>query len=317
MIVSTSQYPNLDFPRLVLCENQDGSVQGVVMRASNPGERLVARLADRAAEPTEVAVLIGELRDLNPDDRWNEWRKDFNIDAESLDAAIAASPRSSSDQIGILLYRNSQWLDGLWTAPGKRYSDGDNPCFLSVADFYGIRASQATRDARAGIETVLANKVLSGDFDLLRKACDLVSSQPMPEKGAYESHPAIQAVCAWWNANAPENMQRAAYFRTYLWDAQNRVFLACDPEEPASGADVVATVPCYAVFFREGLPLTVLEFYRGRENNVANEWGVKTIYANGDEAYEIGADLEDVDEAFYTLRGLRHLNHLFSEVPAS
>lgn len=299
-----------NFPSLVLLETEGGRVTGVLMRDSHSGNT-DARLANAYAEPHEVEDLIEELTALAPDEQFMGWYKDCNIAADSIDAAIALTPESDAGQKHLFVYREMEWLWGLWNNPAKPHA---YPMKLSsVADFHGTRVSAAKRRSRGGLDVAKAKQTIPGDYDMLDQALALLSEDDGGEDSDFEAIPAIKALCDWWNTHAPEAMRPAGLFRVYVWKPNRRTFVAGDPEEPALQVDVLADIPAYAIFEREGCPTIALNFYRGRIFNTECEWGTQTYYANGEEAAQIGMDLGQVDEAFYTLKGLRAI-HSHSQI---
>lgn len=291
-----------NFPSLVLLEDDDGTVRGVLMRDSHSGD-VNARLANAYAEPHEVEDLINELTALAPDEQFMGWYKDCNITAGSIDAAIALTPESDAGQKHVLVYREMEWLWGLWNNPTKPHA---YPMKLSsVADFHGTRVSAAKRRSRGGLDVAKEKQTIPGDYAVLDEALALLSEDSDSAGADYEAIPAIKVLCAWWNTHAPESMRPAALFRVYVWKPHRRTFVAGDPEEPAVQACDLASIPTYAIFEREGHPTVALTFFRGRIFNKEDECGTQTFYANGEDGWQIGVDLDQVDEAYYALKGLQ------------
>lgn len=293
-----------NFPSLVLLEAEDGSVTGVLMHDSHCGNGN-ARLANAYAEPHEASDLIDELTDLASDEPFMGWYKDCNVSAASIEAAIALTPESDAGQKNLLVYREMEWLSGLWNNPAK--PNAFPMTLTSVADFHGLRVSAAKRKSRNGLDEAKVKQTIHGDYDVLDQALALLRPEDGEDGTGYESVPAIKLLCDWWNTNSPECMRPAALFRVYIWKPNRRTFIAGDPEEPALLSDVLADTPAYAIFEREGRPTVALNFYRGMVFNTEVEWGTQTYYANGEPAAEVGIDLDQVDEAYYTLKGLRAL----------
>src|SRR6185437_925447 len=296
-----------NFPTLVLLESDGGRVTGALMR--NPHcYSVTPRLAGAYAEPHEVEALIEILARLDTDDLFMGWYKDYNITAESLDAAIAMAPETDAGQKAVLLYRSSEWLFGHWHNPTK-----SNPLTMeltSVADFHGTRVSASKRKARSNIEPARDMKTLAGDWSVLDNVLGVLAEsatdyEQHPE--GFEAHPAVAALCNWWNTYAPESARSARHFRLYVWDADNSTFMPGDPEEPAVQADALAHIPTYALFEKHGRPTVAVAFYRGRAFNTDLDGATQTYYANGEEAWDIGQPLDEVDEARYALRGLASL----------
>ncbi len=296
-----------NFPTLILFEFVNGRVLGVLMRDSHCAQPDV-HLADVAAEPMEACRAILKFRRLVPDELFMGWYKECNIEADSLDAAIAAAPETENGQKGILIYRDAEWLNGIWNSPMKHQHCGLS--LSSVADFHGIRTSTAKRNSRTGIDVARQKQTIAGDYSVLDRALDFLdflSPENVGEKVNHEALPVVVTLCEWWNANAPQDMQLAATFRIYIWQEGDRAFVAGDPEEPPMQADIMAKMPCYSIFERQGSPTVAIVFYRGSAFNSKGEWGTVTHFANGEAAAEIGLDLNEVDEAYYAVVGLRAL----------
>lgn len=69
-------------------------------------------------------------------------------------------------------------------------------------------------------------------------------------------------------------------------------------------AGVLAKCGPFAVFEKPGAPLVAATFYRGREFNVARGGGSVVFSVNGEEAYDMGLALHEMDEAYYSALGL-------------
>ena len=294
-----------NFPTLVLREDEDGSVSGVLMRNPHCRDYRVS-FANNFVEPHEVDDLIGELNDLLANERYMGLYKDCDISAISLDDAIAQTPETETGQKDVLVYRKFEWLSGIWNNPQKPNAF---PLKLSsVADFHGLRVSRAKRNTRVGLDVAKAKQTIPGDYDVLCSALRQLPKIDAAEIGDYEAIPAIKMLCNWWNTHAPESMRPAALFRVYIWNQNRRTFIAGDSEEPALMAEVLAEIPAYAIFTRDGLPTVALNFYRGRSYNETHEGATHVFYANGEFGTDIGMDIAEVDEAFYALRGLRAIH---------
>lgn len=301
----TAKDSSNNFPLLILRELANGRVAGVLMREGSFGSA-EARFAAEYAEPDEAKQVLVELDSLSADECFlGTWYKECNIAADSLAAAIAATPETEHGQKHVLLYSGVEWLSGLWNNPSKPHA---MPISLnSVADFHGIRASEAKRCTRSGLEVTRLKQTIVGDYAVLDCVVGLLNPEDGQETTNYEEIPAVRSLCEWWNANAPEAMRSAAAFRIYTWEENDKIFVAGDPEEPAIQSDALAGDPSYALFESEGRPSVAVKFYRGRAFNTESEWGTQTYSANGEEAWQIGADIDEVDEAYYSVVGLRAL----------
>ncbi|MBB4517258.1 hypothetical protein [Paraburkholderia fungorum] len=301
------------YPELVLRELPDGRVTGVAMREMRSSFHVT--FAGKFAEPEEVERGIEILRRLGQNDTYGTWKKELDIDSASLDDAIASSPESSVGQKFVFLYRGNEWVWGIWNNPdhpkrseGLKHLAGVD--LHSVADFHGTRVSAAKRDVRPGLDTVRANTTLAGSYQELEVAIDLLeqSSLRSSDKQDYETHPAVHYLCEWWNRNAPEGSREAGFVRLYVWNETDRIFNACDPEEPAAQADQLDSWPSYALFEHPGMPTVLGCFYRGRRFNKDDGTGGTKLYAaDGSEAWDIGLEASEVDEAYYSLVGLERL----------
>jgi hypothetical protein len=294
-----------DFPTLVLIERPGGGVTGALMRDPHTGRTLV-RIAE-AAEPGEAEATIALLRALPVDAKHLTWYKDSNIDALSVADAVAQTPETEYGQKALLVYRDAEWLSGLWNNPAKGKS-GSELNLHSVADFHGTPVSAAKRATRPGLGVARQSQTIPGDLQVLGQA---LLELPLHWRrddfsGDYESFEAVQTLCAWWNANAPAEMRQAGLFRTYIWAEADQVFVPGDPEEPVVRASLLAEDGVFALFEKEGRPPVAIQFHRGRAfNTESGLGGTQTYLANGAEAMDIGMDLEDVNEAYYAVLGLQ------------
>lgn len=141
-------------PELVLLELPNGGVTGVVMREMRASFHVT--FAGKFAEPDEVERGIEILRRLDQNDMYGTWKKETDIDAASLDEAIASSPESPVGQKFVSLYRGNEWLWGIWNNPNHpkrsealRHLAGVD--LQSVADFPipVIRRSRPHKRARS------------------------------------------------------------------------------------------------------------------------------------------------------------------------
>lgn len=303
----TAKASHNDFPTLVLHELANGRVAGVLMRNAQVG-RTMEKIADAFVEPAEVDRIIGDLRFLKPNSRYMSWYKDSNLDAASLDEAVASTPETDVGQKEVLIYREGEWLWGLWNNPAK-HENAESLHLSSVADFHGTRVSAAKRATRVGLDGVRANKTLRGDCAVLTKALALLGHGDMKTYASgYEATPAVKLLCDWWNALAPAEMRHAAAFRTYTWAEADRIFVAGDPEEPALQAPVLAKEGCYALFEVDGRPPLAIQFHRGRAFNTVGNGGTQTYLVDGAEGMDIGMELSEVDEAYYAVKGLQAIH---------
>lgn len=292
-----------DFPTLVLLELPGGAVTGVLMRDPHTG-RTLEKIAD-AAEPEEAVDVIRRLRALPSDAKHLSWYKDSNIDAASLDEAIAATPGTEMGQKAVMLYRGFEWFEGLWSDP-KTSQYGGGLHLQSVADFYGTRVSAAKRATRTGLDVARQSQTIAGDPTILWKALRKLPLHERPDPAAdLESWPAVKVLCDWWNNSAPAEMRSAGLFRTYIWDETELVFIPGDPEEPVVQASQLAAGGVFALFEPEGRPAVAVEFYRGRAFNKDSGGGTQTYLVNGEEASDIGLDIDQVNEAYYSILGLQ------------
>ena len=299
----TAKASSENFPVLVLVERPDASVTGALLR--NPHLcNFNANLADEWCEPEEVEVLIANLRKLEVDQVCLSAYKESNVDALTLEEAVANTAESEAGQKEVLVYRDGEWLSSLWSNPASSHGSKGELDFYSVADFHGVRVSEVKRNRRAGMAVAREKQVLAGDYAVLEEALKLAH---LGDDEDYEQNPGLKLLCDWWNRHAPEDMRMAGVFRVYHWEAEDNIFIAGDPEEPATQADQMADTPSYAIFEQEGRIPVAVQFFRGRAFNTEDKWGVRTYYANGAEGWSIGCDLHEVDEAYYSVTGLRRL----------
>lgn len=300
-------------PQLMLIQLASGAITGVVLLGT--WENSIASFADTYAERDEVQSAIGELRDIAPMGAYGSWTKVANVDAVSLDEAIASTPESQAGQKFVLLYRNDEWHTGIWNNPidPRNESRASRPglALHSVADFYGTRVSAAKRTQRAPLAVARTNQVLAGQYGVLEEAIRLFreSAQPPRRNQENEAHPAVRHLCTWWNGSAPQGSREAAVIRLYVWDEASLHFDPCDPEEPVALASQVATWTSYAIFEAEDRPTVLIDFQRGRKfNRDDGDCGTRIFAADGTELMTVSLELDEMDEAYYSVIGLEYLS---------
>lgn len=297
-------------PTLVLRELPDGQVTGVVMWETRSSYQV--RFAGDFVEPEEVERGLEILRRLEPDTNFGTWKKAANIDAASLDDAIASAPETQHGQKYVVPYRDHEWLWDIWNNPSH---PGRVPAvaglhLTSIADFHGTRVSAVKRTTRSGLSVVRAGKTIPGDYDVLETALFRFQERQLRarDKQDYEAHPAVRCLCDWWNSQAPDGSREAAVVRLYAWNDENRIFDACDLEEPSALAGQVVAWPSYTLFEQADMPTVLACFYRGRQFNVGMPDGCTTVFAaDGSAAVTIGLSPNEVDEAYYSLAGIEEL----------
>lgn len=300
-------------PQLMLIQLASGAITGVVLLGT--WESSIASFADTYAERDEVHAAIRVLRDVAPMEAYGSWTKVANVDAASLDEAIASTPESRAGQKFVLLYRDDEWQTGIWNNPVDPRDDSRAPrpglALHSVADFYGTRVSAVKRAQRAPLAVVRTNQVLAGQYGVLEGAIRLFreSRQGPRRNQKNEAHPAVRHLCTWWNGLAPQGSREAAVIRLYVWDEASLHFEPCDPEEPVALASQVATWTSYALFEAEDRPTVLIDFQRGRKfNQDDGDCGTKIFAADGTELTSIGLEPDEVDEAYYSVIGLKFLS---------
>lgn len=301
------------FPTLVLFEHEDGQVDGALMRDPHTHENTEANLAEAHPEPDDARSLVNRLCNMDPGERLERmgWYKESNIPCSTLDSALASVRATSGGQKAIFLYRTNEWLTGQWNDP----KSGNSTLLRlsSVADFHGSRVSSSKRQSRPGLEQVRAANPVQADWSALLDAVQKLGKGPPHWRGPghFETHPAVQTLCAWWNAHAPEAFRSAAVFRVYVWSEAERQFHAGDPEEPAALADAFLTGENRALFEQEGLPSVVVEFSRGYADQITGpSGGFQIVNVDGTPGYSFFCSPHEYDESLYSVKGLRSLRQV-------
>lgn len=147
-------------------------------------------------------------------------------------------------------------------------------------------------EARSGIDIAIKNQTIEGDYDTFIKSLEYISKDWIELGKCYKKHPAIINLCEWWNTHAPEEMRFADFFRVYVWDEKDRVFIAGDDEEPSLNAEEMATQTSMSVFHCEGKTTFAAIFFKGKE-----------FKKDGD----VSVNTDDFDESFHSAAGLKRL----------
>jgi hypothetical protein len=128
----------------------------------------------------------------------------------------------------------------------------------------------------------------------------------------YEDHQAVKTMCRWWNTTAPKELQKADLFRVYIWNEKDKYFSPGDPEEPAWAAKYFIATP-YALFEKDGLPTVILTFIKGKDSNVYKDFGSESYYVDGQMSMSVGCELNELDESYYTMKGLLQLKRVLNK----
>lgn len=165
-------------------------------------------------------------------------------------------------------------------------------------------------EVRSIAEGVLQeNTTLVGDWRLLVRAIDLLEDDPVRHSQNYESYEAVQALCQWWNENAPEGSRQAGCFYIHELDENEGTLSILGYEEcPPSDIEDFVTTGNYALFEIPGRRPLAITFLRGKRFNRYVDLSTQVYTASGEVYSEIGTALEDVDEAFYSVSGLMRLS---------
>lgn len=319
----TAKASHNDFPVLILRIDHAGQYEGCLLRDSRCCQ-MESTLAQTFVEAEELDTLfermhlLGQAQPLRVSDSSQTHLgcyKERDLKAGSLEEAIAMTPETPQGQKRVLLYKDGQWLSGIWN---REQGDSLSSSRLrSIADFAGTRVSKKHKSMRDGLSTVRASQTERGDYGVLLEAVRLIHGVDPEEDQDLEQLPAIKTLCQWWNTNAPANMRSAGCFRLYIWDEENKIFIAGDPEEPSTLAADAAKRACFSLFEKKGCPVVMISFCQGRSSNEETEFGTQTYCADGSEGWTIGATSDEVDEAYYSLIGLRALlvqaPHIFLE----
>lgn len=293
---------------LVLVSHEDGDVSGALLRDLHSGDACLKAIASTYAEPAETQQLLDEFEKLQPHDFWffgiyfeRKVRAEVrSADVDALGEIMADSPSGSKY---LLLYdTDHEWK---W---GQVLAQGGSLQLESLSDHYAIRTSEEKRSRRPGVGLVMANASLRGDYTLLQDAIRLLNHRVEYRGPDCEQDEAIRLLCDWWNATAPENYRDAGLFHLYCWDEQERIFLSGEHGEPARLASHLVASGPYAVFEKEGEPLVVVSFCKGRRHNQLVDGAVHSYSVNG-ETFHVYQDraLDSVDEVYLSWAGLKAL----------
>ena len=109
--------------------------------------------------------------------------KDCDISALSLDDAIAQTPETETGQKDVFVYRDSEWLSGIWNNPQK--PNAFPLKLMSLADFHGLRVSKTKRNKRVGLDVAKVNQTIPGDYDVLCSALRQLPENDTADKVDY------------------------------------------------------------------------------------------------------------------------------------
>lgn len=308
----TARADRHNFPVIVALENSDLSISGAVMR--NPRfANSEYRIADGYAELPEVYALIDRLRYADKNALVEGLYKEAAIDAPRLEDAITQAPKSRNGQLMVILYREEEWLSGIWNPPSMGL---DVPLTLGrISAHLNCRASAAKLAERPVLEIARNGQTVPGDYELLLKVAAQVQADASRRDGIYELNPGVIHLCDWWNRVAPDVHQSASVFSLYHWEENNKVFVPCyDNGLPPMTAEQIAKVPSYSLFELPGRPTFAAVFYRGKKFNKECSLGTEVFFADGQLAFEIGLRPVEVDEAYNSVCGLETLAQVWGSL---
>lgn len=301
----TARADHHNFPTIVAVERADGSVAGAVMRDPHVSNSEF-RIADGYAEPAEASALIERLRSADQYTLVEGLYKDSDIDAPSILEAVSTAPKTVHGQAMVILYREDEWLKGLWNDPEMGL---ETPMTLTkVSTHLPCRVSESKRAERPALDVARDGQVMAGDYQVLMSLASQLQPASCRPEALFELNPCVIELCDWWNQRAPEGHRSAGFFSLYLWKGKNKVFVPCHGGgEPPMTAEQIVNVPCYSLFEQPGHPTLAAVFYRGKEFNEPCPIGTQVFFADGQLAFEIGLDPDEVDEAYNSVTGLEVL----------
>lgn len=304
------------WPTLVVQETIQGAVDGVLMWDTLM-DQTEAALANVAAEPLDVQMLLRGLKHLPPDADAQSfhpllgrgWIKAANVQAPHLLQLFEQAPLKQQGRAQVLVYRHAdeEWLSGQFDREGTTdefLAPQPSLTWHSVADAHATRVSVRKRQSRGSLDVVRQAQTIQGDWTALRQALKQVTTQDL-HAADLEQVPAVRTVCDWWHDHAPAGMRHAEVFKVYQWIPEAQIFRPFDRDEPARDAHSFAEVPSFALFERAGLPTVAVVFGRGRAHHRrGGPYGAQTFYANGAVAWNIGCDVTELNEARYAVEAL-------------
>lgn len=155
---------------------------------------------------------------------------------------------------------------------------------------------------------------LKGDWALLQKAIhEKVGPSGFHQKN-HENLPSIKVLCEWWNLNAPLASQHAQcfYVGTVNPEEETVSLLGYEDCPPWSLEDWAEEE--YAWFKKEGCPTIVVLFLRGQQYNRRIDHSVHIYKADGNLLWEVGCELHEVDESYYSMLGVQELKALIAGI---
>lgn len=306
----TSKESINNFPLLILIEKDNDSVDGVLMRNTH-NQQIEKNIAEKYFEKSDVLNLIDELKDLPKNENFLSIYKDKNISANSLEETYPIIDYSEGQQAQILIYQNNEWLFGTVEKDNAQYVNGN---FFKVSDFYGLPASKQIINMREDIDSVVVNQTIPGDEEVIYKAIHQLNAINQIPGITPEDFPPFKTIWQWWNDNAPKNMKDARLFHIYIWNPENRLFIAGNDFEPANKPENISKIPTYSLFTLKNKLTVVIAFFKGEEHFKQIGNSVQTFYADGSEAWEIGGSINELNETYYCLSGLQKIADKIEEI---
>ena len=223
---------------------------------------------------------------------------------------LATTPRTKNGQCGLLIYHRGDWHAGLSNLNDYDGSKFEKPSAntSSITEFYNIPPSKKVRESRPDSLESWESITLEVPPNVLQEAIKGAERDYDYEAKEGLKHPTLNALCTWWNTNAPPELQTAGGARVYWYDPETKHFEAGDCEEPPLDAKVVKAQNLHSARCKYQDKYLLFVFFQGIEQYRATEYGSCDVLAlDGTVFMNIGEDPKEVDEGYYLVSGIQRL----------
>ncbi|EGQ9287861.1 hypothetical protein F7U66_18710 [Vibrio parahaemolyticus] len=228
---------------------------------------------------------------------------------ESIESCVrnAVKGRGVSQAL-FYVYDQFEWREGL-------FGEGEDFNYSSLPDYYGTSCSEKKKLDRPDIDALVG--FISAPSKLLDHSTTYALLTTVDYRKTYEDNIAIKSLCDWWNDNAKPEFQCAANFALYLWDKENKIWLAGDYEEPVRSMESMNEMPCKAMFDYKGEVVLAVFLKSDEDAEIVDPGQWPTNYRVDGECWsKCGTEIADLQTSQIAMRSLQYIPMLLNELSA-
>lgn len=155
-------------------------------------------------------------------------------------------------------------------------------------------------------EELLNGATLVGHWELMEQALELSGQVGRTFRHrSYEEADAVQLLCNWWNAHAPEGQRESRAFFVAVMSDDMVSYMGYSECPEMFPRDFLKNAS-YALFPSPKGFCYLIQFVQGSQTHTTSKRGITTYQANGQEMWTVGTD-DSLEESHYAIDGLHRL----------